>query len=658
MTVCLEPYIPCHDDELSQGFFARLGSIHAGVSASRFCSFVDTDRTAFRNGSDQFIDLMAQLSGVAREKISYNTIKLLDDGSFLLRGEILAMSVLRRTQVQYCPECVRTDSNEIGPEGAGHFRQRWIWQLRPVVSCPIHCVTMTTVDARYGVDAFDLEKLIEPSGIRTEGALMSLPHPPGVTQNYVVNRMDGVSNQSPWLDGQGIADGVRACEMIGSLLVDGPQAAIKDYTATDWAAVGDAGFEVCSKGAEAIRSALRTVRINSGRTSGRTGPQAVFGHLYNSIKKSEREGGLGPIVDVVRDAIVENFAIGVGETVLGKVVPERKVHSVNSLTRATKTHKYRLYRLARTMGMIPETADQAAFNQWVFPAEEAERLIEKIENSIPQNLVMKFLGCTITQVEHLVRNDFIRSITPISEGQVGQMRGNFNRDDLNGFLECICRNLSVVSTETDGYISLSGASRMRTDTGQVMGWFLDGKLSKTYLLRGVQRLDHLRFCHAEVTGQIDEAQDHDYHRLFSVSLMLGASLTAIKRLTSRENGAPLLALVDPEKCKNLPGSAYVSAAQIERFKAKYLTSGLVGREFGINSASARRILKQAGILPVVDPALLKTFVYLREDVLSVASVFAAQTLPAKDPNETCQTLDAGRTFDEDNKIGESDASIL
>ncbi|MEP4987282.1 MAG: hypothetical protein ABJV68_06280 [Paracoccaceae bacterium] len=79
------------------------------------------------------------------------------------------------------------------------------------------------VYARYGVDAFDLEKLIEPSGIRTEGALMSLPHPPGVTQNYVVNRMDGVSNQSPWLDGQGIADGVRACEMIGSLLVDGPQ---------------------------------------------------------------------------------------------------------------------------------------------------------------------------------------------------------------------------------------------------------------------------------------------------------------------------------------------------------------------------------------------------------------------------------------------------
>jgi hypothetical protein len=162
-----------------------------------------------------------------------------------------------------------------------------------------------------------------------------------------------------------------------------------------------------------------------------------------------------------------------------------------------------------------------------------------------------------------------------------------------------------------------------------------------------------------VLAQIEEAQDHDYHRLFSVSLMLGASLTAIKRLTSHEDGPPLLIPVAPGKCENLPGSAYVSAAEIDRFKAKYLTSGLVGRKFGINSASARRALKQAGIVPVIDPALLKTFVYLREDVFSVASVFVAhQSLPARDPNETCQTMAAERTFEENSKTGESDASVL
>ena len=135
--------------------------------------------------------------------------------------------------------------------------------------------------------------------------------------------------------------------------------------------------------------------------------------------------------------IVENFAIDAGEIVFGEIVPQRKVHSVNSWANATKLNRFRLCRLARTMGMIPETTDQAAFNQWVFPADEAECLIERIENAIPQNQVMEFLGCSITQVEHLVRNDIIVSITPMTEGQVGQMRGNFNRDDLNEFLASV-----------------------------------------------------------------------------------------------------------------------------------------------------------------------------------------------------------------------------
>jgi hypothetical protein len=388
----------------------------------------------------------------------------------------------------------------------------------------------------------------------------------------------------------------------------------------------------------------------------------VFGRLYNSIKKSEREGGLGPIVDVVRDAIVENFAIGAGETVFGKVVIKRKVHSVNSLTRATKTHKFRLYRLARTMGMIPETADQAAFNQWVFPAEDAERLIGKIENSIPQNLVLKFLGCTITQVEHLVRNDFIRSITPISEGQVGQMRGNFNRDDLSGFLDRVFVDLPVVSTETEGYVSLSDASRMRTDTGQVMGWFLDGKLPKTYLLGGVQRLDHLRFCRADVLGEIEESQGHDFHRLDSVASMLGTSLSAIKILTSQIEGGPWLIPVKTAAFERLAGSAYVSATEIEKFKSKYLTSGLVGRMFGINSEVARRILTAHAINPVIDPKLLKAWVYKRSEVLSVATYLAAaQPLPTSLERDSLKTVKNSKSVyknDKKGKTGESDASIL
>lgn len=152
-----------------------------------------------------------------------------------------------------------------------------------------------------------------------------------------------------------------------------------------------------------------------------------------------------------------------------------------------------------------------------------------------------------------------------------------------------------------------------------MGWFLEGRLSKTYLLKGIKRLDHLRFCRAEVFREIENAQEHDYHRLFSVSLMLGTSLTAIKGLTSSERGEPLLTLVRPEECQNLAGSAYVSAAEINRFKSKYLTSGLVGRMFGIHSAVAKRTLRTLGVQTIANPKVLGTNVYNRSDVMAVAS---------------------------------------
>jgi hypothetical protein len=68
---------------------------------------------------------------------------------------------------------------------------------------------------------------------------------------------------------------------------------------------------------------------------------------------------------------------------------------------------------------------------------------------------------------------------------------------------------------------------------------------------------------------------------------------------------------------------------------------------------------QAGIEPVVDPSVLETSVYQGEGVLSVASVFAAnQSLLARDPNETCQTMVAEQTSDENIKMGESYAARI
>jgi len=206
---------------------------------------------------------------------------------------------------------------------------------------------------------------------------------PGALQSYVIDRLVGRKNATAWLDDQDVASGVKACEMLGALINGGPEAQISGHTEVDWARVGDIGFHTCAQGPDAILGVLAALRVSSGRRSGRAGPQAAYGFLFNWLNYTQRSDDFGPLRQIVHDAIVENFAIDAGEVILGREVTQRRTHSVNSLVNATGINRFRLYRLMRKAGMIPETADKAAFNQWVFPAEKGERLIARIQNSVP-----------------------------------------------------------------------------------------------------------------------------------------------------------------------------------------------------------------------------------------------------------------------------------
>ncbi|SEO32009.1 hypothetical protein SAMN05216227_10971 [Pseudorhodobacter antarcticus] len=212
--------------------------------------------------------------------------------------------------------------------------------------------------------------------------------------------------------------------MLGALIEAGPNAQVITYTEEEWARVGDIGFEVCSSGPDEMLDVFRRLRVAGGRTSGRAGPQAAYGFVFNWLNYASSAQDSGPFRDILRDAIVDNFAIGPGEVILGQEITQRRVHSVNSLSNATGINRWRLYRVMRKSGMIPETADDAAFNQWVFPAEEGERLVTRITNSVHLNKVQHVLGCSKTQAEVLARHGLITSITPIADDQISQTLGS------------------------------------------------------------------------------------------------------------------------------------------------------------------------------------------------------------------------------------------
>lgn len=656
--VALTPHLPFHDDELSQGYFTRNGFFHAGVPASTFCKYMQLDRSDFRNGSSAFTDRMAELTDINEHAIMANTMVALPGDMFQLRGERLNLPVVRRSFVRFCPYCLRDDGEQHLRASGGAWRFRWSWLLRPVVICPRHGMPLAELPAADQVRAFDLPKLIDDHDYRFPEEPEAGGQNIGPLQKYVEDRLWGTKDAAAWLDEQGIAPGVKASEMLGALIDGGPNAPIGGYTQLDWARVGDIGFRICEQGPKAILDVLGRIRIESGRRSGRAGPQAAYGFMFNWLSYTRRTEDFGPIRELVRDAILDNFAIAPGETILGEEVTQRRMHSVNSLVSATGINRFRLTRLMRKARVIPETTDIAAFNQWVFPAERGEQLIARIQNSIPLNRVMHVLGCSKTHAEQLAHHGLITSVVPIAEGAIGLTMGYFNHDDLAAFMDEVLSGAVACDAEDDAFVDLTKAARLRSSTAEILRWHLEGKLPGTRLIGGVRRLDHLRFHLASARALVAARRGPDLHRLTSVALMLGIKVAAVKKLVASETGGPWLMLAPAEDCVGLDGAAYVAMAEIERFQAEYATVAVISRATGIYYRAVQRILGERGIAPAFAPDWLGSTIYRRAEVAGFMVEFSGCENSGKSRGNDDVSGIKSAIFAENGRFGEPDDASL
>ncbi|QCP85618.1 hypothetical protein EYE35_08010 [Cereibacter sphaeroides] len=173
--------------------------------------------------------------------------------------------------------------------------------------------------------------------------------------------------------------------------------------------------------------------------------------------------------------------------------------------------------------------------------------------------------------------------------------------------------MPVVAETPEGFLDLTLAAKGRSSTVEILRWQLEGQLRKTRRIGASHRIDGLRFCLDEIRALVRARSRTDLHRLTVVAIRLGVQLEVVKRLVSADGCAPLLALVPPQECRGLQGRAYVSTAEIERFKADYLTLGRAAEVMGMHPLSARALL-DGRLAPVRDPAVLGVRLYRCQDI--------------------------------------------
>lgn len=247
------------------------------------------------------------------------------------RGELYVSRALRNPTMRGCPVCLREDA--AGATGAAHSAMimRGDWQLREATLCVRHRHPLIPLwHATAPRDRFYIgARLREVEADILSGAFDRPLREPSAYDLWLDRRLDD-GTDATWLSDHTVYVVTTLCRLLG-------QALLKEDTHED-DQVSDrahaAGFDVAVAGEAAIRAALEHVAARATGALDEAGK--AFGPLYSRLNRDYlRDSGFDPFRDILRDCILENWPIGPGETVLGRVVPERRLHSVT--TAATET---------------------------------------------------------------------------------------------------------------------------------------------------------------------------------------------------------------------------------------------------------------------------------------------------------------------------------
>lgn len=191
--------------------------------------------------------------------------------------------------------------------------------------------------------------------------------------------------------------------MLGLLLTREVTRNMPEVDPADLDAAANVGFTHAEQGEEGIRAALQVVhdRVRAARILG--GPHQTFGFFHAWLRTSgDQLKPAGPIRDITRAFILDQFAIAEGTDHLGEVIRTARKHTVHTLARKIGTHPTRVQRALVYAGML-EGHPERPSHHIVFDAAPAEALFARMVTALSQRDLRKYLNCTRTRAERLVR---------------------------------------------------------------------------------------------------------------------------------------------------------------------------------------------------------------------------------------------------------------
>lgn len=486
----LEPHVAMDSSETLFSWLGRLAAIHAGLDLVPFLNDLQIKSREIEIDANGAHERLADLTGVSIGQMAQQHYFSVGDRRLRFRSETFAVEFAPKVHRMVCPLCLEEEGGGDPIRGPRTWKFRLLWTVRYCAACPKHLVGLVSpVHKKVGyVPEHDTARAV---GDRLPELISkAAPRPVTPLQRWVTHRMLGDRGDG-WLDRQDIDQAAKATEMLGVVLAHGPMPNMNLMTAEDWDRAWEAGFEVTSRGAEAIVAALEGLTLR-GRASTRsfTGPQANLGRLYQWLAFNEASGWrAGPIRDLVREHIIDNYNVAAGDVVLSEVVPCRRVHTAVSLHLATGIN-------SRTARNLMEDVGRPG---GVMEAADAERLAADYEASIPLLHVPKYLNCSRVHAQLLSEAGIIK---PMGNPGRCRLHSRFMPAELDSFLERLRARATDVEITGDFKDFARCAMKVWVPSPRIVQAVLDGTLSKVALAPGVPGYLGIRVSVSEVKEKL------------------------------------------------------------------------------------------------------------------------------------------------------------
>ncbi|MDF3606666.1 TniQ family protein [Paracoccus sp. DMF-8] len=502
------------------------------------------------------------------------------------RGDTVISRALRNPIVRGCPTCLREDATRAPSEPTSAMVMRGDWQLREVSICLRHhmlLVPLWTEDRPEG--RFDMQFQLSLILDRImSGQLDGAGVEPSSFDLWLDDRLSRRPDQT-WLAPHSTSATAAFCRMFGAGLI--PE---KENPIAHQHAACAAGYDVVKQGPDAIKARLTKMSFEGDGVA--DGVRQVYHRMLTSLGSHLRdEPAFDVFREILRDAVLDLWPLGAGESVFGHVLPERRIHSVVTAASELSINPGRLRPLLVEAGAIAAD-DHRPHARVIFDARRFVPLLASISEFVPDGAMRKTLGATETEMMALEQAGILIPRTALTVARLRWHPKDAEAliDELKGYA------LPCDPTDAKGWVTIQVAqARTGVSVKRIFSGLRDGAL-RLWQQSPTAGYHGFRVDLADIVAMDDASSAQSDHTLSLSEFGRGIGIRDAAQLLALVEAGDLLAqeIIHPVTRRRM---WTVSESSIAAFRARFLNLTMIEQEFGLQRNVSRSILKQRAIQP-------------------------------------------------------------